>query len=283
MLRARRVRRALVLEGISDALMLAGKLAVGLHVGSVAILSDALHSLTDLANNVVALLALRLSTAPPDREHPYGHRKFETLAVFGLATLLTVTAIEIVLRALGRADDAVDRSGWGLAVMLSVFGVNIGIAAWQGYQARVLDSDLLRADARHTLSDVLVTAMVIGGWQVAAAGHWWVDPLLALVVAGVVFYLAFGLFRRAIPVLVDQIASDPTELIDAVRSVPGVREIRRVRSRASGEGVAADVVVSVDATLSTEESHRVANDIEAALEHRLGIADVTVHIEPSKG
>ena len=166
--------------------------------------------------------------------------------------------------------------------MLGVLGVNIALATWEAARARKLGSDLLHADARHTFSDVLTTIAVIGGWQLAARGFWWLDPLLALGVAGLVFYLAYDLFRRVVPVLVDQVANDPREVIDLIQTLPKVRDVRRVRSRVSGEGPAADVVVTVDPGLTTEESHHVANAIEGLLERELGIEDVTVHIEPGK-
>ena len=146
--RDRRVRKILVLEGLANVVVLFAKTLVGLSTGSFVILGDALHSLTDVANNVVALVVVRVAGTPPDREHPYGHRKFETLAVFGLATMLTVLACELALRALERGDRPIARHGWGLAVMLGVFGVNIGIALWQGYWARRLNSEILRADAQ---------------------------------------------------------------------------------------------------------------------------------------
>ena len=279
-MQARAVRTVLLVEGLANATILVVKLVVGMATGSVAILGDAVHSLTDLVNNGLALVALHLSAAPPDREHPYGHRKFETLAVFGLATLLTVAALEIALRAVGRLGEPVGSDGWALGLMLGVLAVNVAVATWESLQARRLDSDLLHADARHTFGDVLTTVAVIAGWQLAASGYAWLDPLVAVAVACLVFYLAYGLFRRAVPVLVDQVANDPLELIEVIRSVPRVREVRRVRSRVSGAGPAAEVVVTVDARLTTDEAHRVATAIEAALERRLGIADVTVHIEP---
>ena len=276
----RQVRNVLVIEGIANSLLLLAKLSVGLSTGSTALLSDAVHSLTDIANNGIAFFAARLSAAPPDREHPYGHRKFESLAVFGLATFLTVVAIEIPLRALEDIAQPIVHSDWGLGVMLGVLAVNLGLASWERSWARRLNSDLLRADANHTFSDVFTTIGVLVGWQAAARGYAWIDPLCALVVTGLVFSLAFTLFRRAIPILVDEIATDPEELLNAVSSVPGVYQVRRIRSRSGGVGTAADVVIAVDAALSTAQSHRIADTVERKLSEQFKIRDVTVHIEP---
>jgi cation diffusion facilitator family transporter len=276
------VRRVLWIEGTANLSVLVVKAVVGFSTGSMAVLGDAVHSLADLANNGVALFVVDAASAPPDREHPYGHRKFETLAVFGLATLLAVLAIELALRALQSGDREVVRHGWSLALMLGVLAVNASLALWESRQAGLLASDLLRADARHTLSDVLVTAAVITGWQFASLGWPGLDTLTTLGVAALILYLAWDLFRRAIPVLTDRIAADPELVVELVRAVPGVREARRVRSMGAGGAVTMDVVVSVDPELSTADSHAIADAVESCLRERLGARDVTVHIEPHR-
>jgi cation diffusion facilitator family transporter len=278
--RDRRVRRVLWIEGSANLAVLCAKAVVGVATGSTAVIGDAIHSFADLSNNAMAMVAVRVAAAPPDREHPYGHRKFETLAVFALAVLLSVLAIEVALRSIERSDRSVARHGWSLAVMLSVLAVNTSLSLWQRRCARRLDSEILRADANHTLSDVFVTIGVIAGWQFAAAGHGWLDTATTLAVSGLILYLAWGLFRRAIPVLVDQTVTDPDAVRAVVDAVAGVRSTRRVRSRDAGSERKIDVVVGVDAALSTEESHRIADEIERALEHHFSARDVTVHVEP---
>lgn len=282
MQRTRAIQRTLWVEGACNLAVLAVKGVVGSATGSAAVLSDAVHSLGDVTNNAVALVAARLAAEPPDREHPYGHARYESLAVFGLATLLAVLAVEIALRSFG-SDREVERHGWSLALMLGVWGVNVGVASWEYGRARALDSDLLRADARHTFSDALVTGLVIVGWQAGARGHLWLDTALSLAVSVLILFLAFGLFRRAIPVLVDQIAVDPEPVIAAVNAVPGVRVTRSVRSRAGADSAPRiDVVIGVDPGLSTVESHAIADAVERHLRERFGSEEVTVHVEPHR-
>jgi cation diffusion facilitator family transporter len=271
------------IEGATDVALIAAKLAVAIPTGASSILADALHSVTDLANNAVALVAMRLATAPPDRDHPYGHRKFEPLAVFLLACLLVMLGFQIALRALHGRAGAIELHETGLYVMLGVLAANIGFTSWQWSQARLLDSDLLRADARHTLSDVAVTCSVIAGWQLAARGLPWLDALVTFGVALLILWLAYGLFRRAIPVLVDSSARDPDDLRRAVRGVPGVRDAPRVRSRHDGRTLRVDVSVTVDPELSTRAAHEIADAIEERLRARFGAEDVVVHVEPEGG
>ena len=279
-LRDRQVRRVIIIEGLANVAVLALKLVVGIATGSFAVLGDAIHSLGDVANNAVAWFVVRVSAQPPDRNHPYGHRKFETLAVFVLATLLTVLGIELALGAVRREAEPTAGDRWALPLMFGVLLVNVFLATWEGAWARRLRSDILGADARHTFADVLTTVVVIVGWQVSIRGYPWIDTLCALAVAIFVLGLAFGLFRRAIPILVDSIAVDPESIAAAVQTVPGVRRVKTVRSRSIGSSAAIDMVVTVDANVSTAEAHAIADVIEEKLNARFAIEDVSIHVEP---
>ncbi len=280
--RERAVLWVLLAEGAVNTLVLVLKLVAGLSTGSLAILGDAIHSLTDVVNNIVAAFVVRLSAKPADRDHPYGHRKFETLAVFGLAALLTVLAVELVLHALRRDVVEVTAAPWELMLMVGVLVLNAALALWERWWARRLSSSILMADASHTLADVLTTVAVIAGWQLAAAGFAWLDTATALCVAGLVLYLAFGLFSSAVPVLVDAASIEPREVKNSVRQIPGVRSVRRLRSRWIGSEPAVDMVVEVDAHLTTAQAHDIADAVETVLAERFGVDDVSIHVEPAK-
>lgn len=278
--RDRLIQRIILVEGSANLIVLIAKLIVGLSTGSLAILGDAVHSLTDVANNVVAWFVVKHSAKPADHQHPYGHRKFETLAVFGLAALLTVLSFELVLHAFRRGKVDVSQDAWEIYIMLGVLCVNIVIASWQRYWAGRLRSDILLADAKHTFADVLTTIVVIGGWQISAMGYLWLDSLCAIGVAAVILYLAYGLFKRALPVLLDEIAIEPDLLINALQKVSGVKEVQQVRSRWIGSNRAVDMVIIVDSGLTTVEAHAIADAVETLLEKRFDILDASIHVEP---
>ncbi len=278
--RDKKVQRLIIIEGCANILVLVVKLIVGLSTNSLAILADAIHSLTDVANNFVAWIVIRLSAMPADRKHPYGHRKFETLAVFGLATLLAVMAIEIAKSAFTKETTEIVSGNWELALMIGVLVVNIVLAAWQRYWARRLKSGIMLADAAHTFADVLTTVVVIIGWQLSSMGFLILDRLCALGVAGLVFYLAYELYKSAFPVLVDEYAIDPEEIKDAVMTVQGVKAAGRIRSRWIGSDIAIDIVISVDAELTTDESHKIADEVEILIEEKFNVGDAFIHVEP---
>jgi len=274
------VLRVILLEGAANILVLGMKTAVGFTTGSMAVLADAVHSLTDVANNFIAWIVIHASHQPADREHPYGHHKFEVLAVFVLATLLATVAIELAIRALTRDAQHPAMSTWGLYIMVAVLIINIIVATWQRIWAKRLKSQILLADASHTFSDVLTTIVVIVGWQLSIRGYPWLDTACALGVSAMILYLAFGLFKNVVPVLVDEMAIEPEELTEAINQINGIIDVPRVRSRWIGSERAVDVIVTVAPSMPTIQSHAIADEIEALLETKFEVRDITVHVEP---
>lgn len=278
--RDKKVQRVILIEGSVNLVVLVAKLIVGLSTGSLAIVGDAIHSLTDVVNNIVAWIVIRISSSPPDREHPYGHRKFETLAVFFLASLLVVLSFELALHAINKDDTEIENSVWGLGIMLVVLITNIALSTWQRNWARKLKSDILLADATHTFADVLTTIVVIVGWQLSAMGYLWLDRICALGVSFLIFGLAYSLFKRASPILVDQFALDPELLSSSILEVQGVCKVNRVRSRWIGSEKSIDLIISVDSALSTTDSHNIATNVESLIEEKYGVSDISIHVEP---
>ncbi|MEM7466312.1 MAG: cation diffusion facilitator family transporter [Pseudomonadota bacterium] len=278
--RDRQVQYVILIEGFANLAVLILKVIVGFSTGSLAILADAAHSLSDLANNIVVWFVIRLSAEPPDQRHPYGHRKFETVAVFGLAVLLFVIAIEVVLRAFERGTPEVLQSGSGLLLLIIGLAINIAITVWESAKAKELDSDILHADASHTFSDVLTTLLVIVGWQLSVVGYAWVDTMAAFAVAILIAYLAFGLLKKVLPVLVDEYAIEPGTLIESAKQVPGVQSVKVARSRWLGSGIAVDMVLTVDPSISAAEAHDISEAVESSLNEQYRVEDISIHIEP---
>lgn len=276
----RQVRRVILIEGAANLLVLLSKLGVGLSTGSMAILADAIHSLADLTNNIIAWIVMHFASKPADLKHPYGHRKLETLAVFVLASILVVLAFEIAINAVRSTQQEVVSSSLELSIMLGVLLVNIGVTKWQHKWANRLNSDILRADVSHTFADVLVTSAAIVGWQLSAMGYIWADKLCALGVAVIVMFLAYDLFRRAIPVLIDEYAIDPQALSEEIKAVEGVCNVYKIRSRWIGQKCLVDLVISVSPVLNIEQSHEIADRVEQLIETKFAVSDVSIHVEP---
>ncbi|MFT6268820.1 MAG: cation diffusion facilitator family transporter [Alphaproteobacteria bacterium] len=256
------------------------KLSIGLMTNSTAIIADAIHSLTDVANNIIAWFAVKVSQSPADSNHQYGHQKYEQVAVFVLASMLTIVAFEVITQAYSRFGQPVEQSMLGLAVLIGTMVINICLTVWQRRWAKRLHSPILHADASHTLSDALTTLVVIVGWQLAAQGYYWLDTIFAIIISCMIFFLAFKLFKSAVPILVDYSDIDSQKLNEALSKIPAVKQIVQIRVRRSSEGRVADVIARVGADLTVRESQAITNNIKALLEHQFAIKEVIVNYEP---
>ncbi len=274
------VSKVILIEGLVNLIILITKAIVGATTGSVAIISDALHSLTDVANNFVAWAIVKHAQKPADREHPYGHHKFETLAVLGLAVLLLVLALELVINALKPSSQVPESSTLELAVMSGVLLINVSLATWQNFWAKKLKSDILKADASHTFADVLTTIVVIAGWQLSVMGYPILDKLCAIGVAVVIVMMAFGLIKKALPVLVDEYAVAPEKIAKLAKSQDDIKEVTRVRSRWVGNTATLDMIIKVSADLTTQQAHKICDELEQEIEKHYAISDISIHVEP---
>jgi cation diffusion facilitator family transporter len=277
------VRRVLwVTLGLNLAVS-AGKVIVGHLSGSLAMVADGYHSLVDGSNNVIGLIVAAFAFAPPDRAHPYGHRKFETAATALIGIALLTLAWEVVSGALGRsAKPALPEIGplnW--AVMGVTIAVNLGVSWYEAREGRRLGSAFLVADATHTRADLYVSLGVVASFVAALLGLGWADPLVAVAIGAIIAWQAVRILQAAFNVLTDRavIAADQLEPLAA--SVPGVLRVHDVRTRGRGDAVYVDLTVHLDPALSLREAHGVADRIEASLQQaHPEIVDVVVHLEP---
>lgn len=278
---ARRVRRVLTLVLVLNLAVAVGKLVAGAMANSLAVVGDGLHSGMDALANVVALAVLRLSTAPPDEDHPYGHSRYETISAFVLSGLLLLTAFELGQAAVDRFLDPQPThvTNLTMGVMLVTLAVNVGVSTYERREARRHGSELLEADAAHTRADVYVSSAVIGGLLLAPLGPPFLDPLLALGVALFIAWSSWQVFRNVMPVLTDRIVFDPVEVARVVRGVPGVVSVHDIRSR----GLPREAFVQMHLVVDREDvagAHAVADEVERRLAAELGVKEAFVHIEP---
>jgi len=263
--------------------VVAAKLVAGYLAGSLSVIGDALHSSTDSLNNVVGLFIIRIASSAPDEDHPYGHYKYETLAAFGIAWFLLVTAFQVGLsaakRLLGHTRSDVEVTALTLGVMAATLAVNLFVWYFERLRARQLNSSFLLADSQHTLSDIYVSSSILAGLILLRFGIIDLDAVLALLVAAFITYAAYRIFASTIPVLVDR-APLPAELIsEIVRSTPGVESVHDIRSG----GVPGRIFISMHLVVTpwdTAGAHAVTEHVERRLEEKIGPSQVTIHIEP---
>lgn len=276
--------RVLVITLVLNLLVLALKAIVGSLTGSLSLLADALHSVTDSANNVLGLVASYFSSPEPDREHPYGHHKFEAVGAMGIAAFLGIACFEILQNAIGRLLEpgkTVTISQPELWLLMLVLGINIFVAFYERRVGNKIGSAILTADAQHTMSDIWVTISVLAG----LLGIWiwniqWLDIVLAFPVALLVFWSGWSVLRENLPWLVDEMAIAPEAIHAVVMQVPGVVNCHQIASRGVlGRQVFIEMHLIVNAT-DVKTAHAITETVEARLEERYYPVRVSIHVEP---
>ena len=259
------------------------KLAFGYATGAISIVSDGFHSLTDGASNVMGIVAMRAARKPPDEDHPYGHRKYETLAAAGIFVFLLLVVIEVVQGALGRlrGGDAPDVTPASFAVMLVTIAVNLFVVRYESARGRELNSELLLADAAHTRSDVLTSCAVL----VSLAGVWFgyprLDAIGGLVVAVFIAHTGIQIARDASGILSDRVVMNEVDIRRVVMGVPEVKGCHQIRTRGSADHTFLDLHVWFDGKASLNEAHRLSHVVKDRLMSEYPhIRDAIIHIEP---
>jgi cation diffusion facilitator family transporter len=281
--RSTQIRRVLFGLLIANLAVVGAKFVIGTATGSLAVLGDAVHSSVDAVNNVLALTVMWVAAREPDEDHPYGHTKFETLGALAIVVFLSIGGFELIKGAVARlfyGSEPLVISKAQIAVLASTLVLNTVVAVYETRRGRELQSDILLADAAHTRADVFITIGVLAGVASSRAGLAWADPVVALVVAGVIVWVAWGIIKRSVPVLVDQHAL-PAEIIrDTAQQVSGVHSAYQIRSRGAPHLRFAEVTISVDGGATVEAAHQIADAVEQKLREHLQLHEVVVHIEP---
>jgi cation diffusion facilitator family transporter len=259
------------------------KIALGYSTGAVSILSDGFHSLTDAASNIVALIGVSFARRPPDADHPYGHRKFETMASIGILVFLIVVLVQVLAAAVTRLIQGGTPRVFpeGIGLMATTMVVNLFVVSYELRAARRLKSEVLKADAKHTRSDVLTSGAVL----VALVGVWWgyplLDPLAAFLVAGFIGHACWSIARDASRILADEVVIAEAEVRTVVQAVPAVIGCEKIRTRGSADHVFLDLHLWLDPQMPLQTAHATSHVVKDRLMAEFPqLVDVVIHIEP---
>jgi cation diffusion facilitator family transporter len=293
----RKKSRVAGLSVISNTVLVLFKATVGILIGSVSVLSEAIHSGIDLVAALIAFFAVRIAGKAADEEHPFGHTKVENISAGVEAILIFAAAIWIVYEAVQKLihPRPLETISWGVGVMLISTVANLTISQQLFKVGRETDSPALIADGWHLRTDVYTSAGVMVGLGIIWLGSYlfpslslnWIDPVAAIAVAGLIVHAAYDLTRHAVEDLVDQ--SIPTEEKEWMENYlsslyPTVRSFHRLRTRKAGSTRFINLHLALDSNLTVAESHsigdKIVGDFKAHFPHDV---DVIVHIEPCDG
>jgi len=283
-LRVRAIQRSLAIILVANLVVVAVKIVVAVRTGALSVLGATVESALDAMNNVIAMALVGLAAIGPDEDHPYGHDKFETLGALAIVGFLSISCFELVRNAvtqLVHQQLPEAATPLELALLGSTAFANVFVVWYERRRGRELGSALLLADAAHTGGDIFVTVLAFVALLLTRAGYGFIDPWLALVVAGVIAFSGYQILRVTVPILVDQRAVDSAEIRRVVAAIPGILGVPNVRSRTSASGTLfAEMTITCDGGLSVARAHELADAAERAIRDALGAADVTVHVEP---
>lgn len=259
------------------------KLVYGWKSGAIAMTADGLHSLLDASSNVVGLVGVAVARRPPDANHPYGHRKYETFAALGVAVMLLVSCHEVISAALGRLRDpslpAI--TSLGFIVIGITLAINVFVVWVERREGRRLGSELLESDAAHTASDVAATLLVLGSFLAARAGIGWADVAAAFAIVILIGIAGVRIVAGTLSTLADERRIPPERVEAAALEEPGVLEAHNVRSRGPRDDIHLDLHILVDPRMAIAAAHAVGHRVEQRLrDHWPGVTDVVVHVEP---
>jgi cation diffusion facilitator family transporter len=278
---------AAALSIVSNSILIGLKLAAGAITGSIAILTEAIHSLIDLVASVIAFISVRKADEPADEEHPYGHEKVENLAANIEGILILVGAAVIVYEATHRlaAGSSVEALGVGIAVMGLSVVANLFVSAALSRQAKLHDSPALEGDAAHLRTDALTSAGVLVGLAlVEITGAAAFDSITALIVAAAIVWAGLRIIRRSSGVLVDEALPDAEmdriERAIATARTPEVAGYHKLRARRAGRRRHIDFHVQYRSGTSLERAHELAHEMRNSIEAEIPQAEVLIHAEP---
>lgn len=262
------------------------KLIVGTLIKSASMTADGFHSLSDGSSNIVGLIGIRLASKPVDEDHPYGHKKFETLTGLFISGMLFFIGGKIIVDATDRFMNPIlpQITIESLVALLVTLGINIFVCVYEYNKGQKLGSQILISDSMHTRSDIYVSVGVLVtliGIKLGLPPI--IDPIASLIVSGFIIFAAYEIFKDNSSVLVDKVAVDTEKIKNIALSFEQVKDTHNIRSRGSKNDLHIDMHIMTEPDMSVEESHKLIHNIEEKVREEINNnVQVIAHIEPYK-
>ncbi len=281
--RLKKVRKVLIYTLFLNMAVAMAKVIYGYITDSISMLSDGLHSFFDGTSNIIGLIGVWIAAQPPDKNHPYGHRKYETLFTIAIAILIFIAGAGILRKAyLGlKVSHVVEVTYLSFIIMATTLSINFWVMTYESKNARELKSDFLLADAMHTRTDIFVSISVIISLIAARLGYPVIDVVVSVIITFFIGKMGVSVLKSAADVLADTARIDPDDIKEVVKGIEGVKGCHEIRTRGKEGAVNIDLHILVDPEAKTYEAHDIAHTVEETLKREFpSIIDVVVHIEP---
>ncbi len=279
------IRRILIVILFFNWLVAFSKLIYGLITRSAAMTADGVHSFADGASNIIGLVGIWAASKPVDEDHPYGHKKYETIATLGISVMLFLASFDIIKDSFSRFLHPVvpDVNIFSFSVMAATLLINVFVTKYEYKKGVALSSDILICDSMQTKSDIFVSIAVIVTLISTKLGLPILDTIVAFVVGILIAKAGFDILKKSSDVLCDKEAIEKGKIARVVSGLDGVKAIHKIRTRGREDDVHVDLHVTVNTSMHVDTAHELSHKISDTLKEKIpGITDVIVHIEPSK-
>ena len=281
----REIKRILITTLFFNWLVAFSKLIYGLITKSAAMTADGVHSFADGASNIIGLVGIWAASKPIDEDHPYGHKKYETIATLGISVMLFLASFDIIKGSFLRLFHPVvpNVNAFSFSLMAVAFLINIIVMRYEYKKGRQLSSDVLVCDSIHTKSDMFVSSAVIVTLISTKLGLPIIDTVVAFIIGVLIAKTGFDILKKSSDVLCDGEAVEKAKIARVVSGVFGVKAIHKIRTRGREDDVHVDLHVAVNTSMHVDAAHELSHRISDTLKEKIpGITDVIVHIEPSQ-
>jgi len=280
----RKIRKILIVILALNWLVALAKIIYGLSSHCSSMTADGFHSLSDGTSNVIGLLGIHFACQPVDQDHPYGHKKYETLFSLVIAAMLFIVSFNLIKQGWSRLLQPimprVDISSF--VIMITTLVVNTWVMRYENKKGRELKSDILISDSMHTRADIFTSFSVIVSLIAIKLGLPLIDPIITILISLFIGYAAFEIAKQSSDVLCDTaVFLDDQKIRDIVLKTKGVRACHKIRSRGRIDDIYIDLHVQVNPNMHIDNAHQISDHIEEAIKSAIpGITDVVVHMEP---
>ena len=260
------------------------KIAIGSIIKSASMTADGFHSISDGTSNIVGLIGVSIASKPKDKEHPYGHKKFEVISGLFIGAMLLFIGGKIIFEGISKFQNPVEPTITigSLLVLILTLIVNIFVCTYEYRIGKKLNSYILVSDSLHTKSDIFVSIgvlLTLVGVKLGLPAI--IDPIASLVVAGFILHASYEIFKSTIDVLVDKAIVDEEAIKHILKSFNEIKDVHNIRSRGSENDVHIDMHIMVEPNITVEKSHKLNHDIEESIRKNINkSAQVIIHIEP---
>jgi cation diffusion facilitator family transporter len=248
--------------------------------------ADGFHSLSDGASNIVGLIGIHFACQPTDKDHPYGHRKYETLFSLGIAALLFLVCFNLFKEGLKRIYNPVIPQAdiKSFVVILITMGINFWVMNYEYKKGRLLKSDILILDSMHTKADIFTSLSVIIALISIKFGYPILDPIVTIVISLFIAQAGYEIAKQSSAVLCDTAAIlNDKKIVNIVLGIKGVKTCHKIRTRGRPDDIHIDLHVQVNADMHIDNAHKISYEIEEAIKKRIPeVTDVVVHMEPKE-